>query len=474
MQSDARSPATARLLLALAAMEATTPSSAAPATQHPEQCELSHTSHRLHRDPQRLTALRATAAAAPAASTSLGPDDSAPAPAATVKFTLQGRSPAPDAVEQAPAQPTVLPEGAAASSPAAPQADSAQGEAMSTDGVAGSAQVTDAGTKEEVQEPMPTKMDDVAGVDDLGTTEALSEEKGTGQDVRDPDEQALPLSTSVKEDSAEAFIGAKEEGAGLDALPSADGSSESETPFATPKLRQGSPAASDTASETVNGAATSRAYASNPAPAHARKPAPADELAHPLSTYTFANTALVPVASTSTNPFSYLTFPPEELPESWVRSKRGDDPEAYLVPDTEAGYFATAAEVEASKKREVARQARVRTKLAEINGERAATATPPPPGKGKGKGKAKTAKVGSDGPGPRRGRPPKSALRSVQPGSASAGDQLADSSNAADQDADDTGAASDGSVQVVEVAPKVVKVIHSRFNKQLALCESCD
>lgn len=422
----------------------------------------------MHSNPQGLTALRATAAATAPDSTSLGPVDSAPSPAATVKFTLQGHSPASDALAQAPAQPATLPEAAAAPSFAPPQADSAQDEAMSIDGVAGGGELREATAKEELQDFTAAEMEGVERGDDLRSTEGLAEEKG-GEGPLNPDEPTLAEITPMKEDSGEPVAAAKEEVAGTaDALASAGGSSESETPFASPKLRQASPAASDAASDSANAAAVAT---SSTAPA--QKPAAAIELAHPMSAYTFANTALVPVASTSTNPFHFLNFPPEKLEESWVRSKRGDDPEAYLVPDTEAGYFATAAEMEASKKREDARQARVRTKLAEINGARAATATPPPSSKGKGKGKAKTAKVVADGPGPRRGRPPKSALRTVQPASGSpASDQAGAGGAEADQDVGENGDASDGSVQVVEVAPKAVKVIQSRFNKQLALCES--
>ncbi|KAL7339552.1 Proteophosphoglycan ppg4 [Rhodotorula toruloides] len=430
------------LCFGASSMESGSPLSAAPATQHPEQ----------------------PAATAPD-STSLGPVDSAPSPAATVKFTLQGHSPASDALAQAPAQPATLPEAAAAPSFAPPQADSAQDEAMSIDGVAGGGELREATAKEELQDFTAAEMEGVERGDDLRSTEGLAEEKG-GEGPLNPDEPTLAEITPMKEDSGEPVAAAKEEVAGTaDALASAGGSSESETPFASPKLRQASPAASDAASDSANAAAVAT---SSTAPA--QKPAAAIELAHPMSAYTFANTALVPVASTSTNPFHFLNFPPEKLEESWVRSKRGDDPEAYLVPDTEAGYFATAAEMEASKKREDARQARVRTKLAEINGARAATATPPPSSKGKGKGKAKTAKVVADGPGPRRGRPPKSALRTVQPASGSpASDQAGAGGAEADQDVGENGDASDGSVQVVEVAPKAVKVIQSRFNKQLAL-----
>ncbi|EGU13199.1 Proteophosphoglycan ppg4 [Rhodotorula toruloides ATCC 204091] len=411
--------------------------------------------------------IRASATAAD--STSLGPVDSAPTPAATVTFTLQGHSPASDTAAQGPAQSTTLPEAPAASSSAPPQADSAQGEAMSIDGVEGEGELQGASAKEELQESTAAEMKGVERADDLRSTEGLAEEKGAGEGPLNPDEPTLAEVTPMKEDSGESVVAAKEEVAGTaDALASAGGSSESETPFASPKLRQTSPATSDATSETPAAAAAAHADASGAVPA--QKPAAAVELAHPMSAYTFANTALVPVASTSTNPFHFLNFPPEKLEESWVRSKRGDDPEAYLVPDTEAGYFATAAEMEASKKREDARQARVRTKLAEINGERAATATPPPSSKGKGKGKAKTAKVVPDGPAPRRGRPPKSALRTVQPASGSpASDQPGAAAADVDQDAGEKGDASDGSVQIVDVAPKTVKVIQSRFNKQLAL-----
>ncbi|BGP21835.1 proteophosphoglycan ppg4 [Rhodotorula toruloides] len=406
-------------------------------------------------------------AAIAANSTSLGPVDPAPPFAATVKFTLQGRSPAPDAVEQAIAQPATPPEAAVASSTAPPQADSAQGEGMSVEGVAGSGEAKEAAEQGELQEFTAAKMEGVERGDDLRSTEILAEEKGEGEGPLNPDEPTLAQITAVKEDSGEPVGAAKEEPAGTaDLLAPAGGSSESDTSFASPRLRQASPAASDAASEVVYVAVGANAAVSAVAPA--QKPAAA-ELAHPFSAYTFANTALVPVASTSTHPFNYQCFPPEELPESWVRSKRGDDPEAYLVPDSDVGYFATAAEMEASKKREDARRARVRTKLAEINGERAATATPPPLSKGKGKGKAKTAKGVADGPGPRRGRPPKSALRSVQPASGSPASDQPGGEGAVEHDAGENGDASDGSVQAVEVAPKAIRVVQSRFNKQLAL-----
>jgi hypothetical protein len=154
-----------------------------------------------------------------------------------------------------------------------------------------------------------------------------------------------------------------------------------------------------------------------------------DGLAFPLSAYTFANTTLVPVASTSTTPFFFQNFPPQEFEECWTRSKRSDDPEAYEPPDREPGYFATPEEIEASKIRDAARQKRVQARLTKLNmlkgkgreEDSPGVGTPPPDappvekrltGRAAMKAKAEreraAAAAGETIPvAPRRGRPPK-------------------------------------------------------------------
>ncbi|GAA5943866.1 uncharacterized protein JCM15063_006533 [Sporobolomyces koalae] len=133
------------------------------------------------------------------------------------------------------------------------------------------------------------------------------------------------------------------------------------------------------------------------------------DLSHPLSAYQFANTTLVPVASTSTNPFHFVSWPPQPLEDSWQRTRLPDDDEAYLELDREPGYRASPAELEASRVREAEKQAKIKAKLLQS----------------KGKGKAKEVVVraapkarameranSTDQPVPaKRGRPAKSTLQ---------------------------------------------------------------
>ncbi|KPV78548.1 uncharacterized protein RHOBADRAFT_51003 [Rhodotorula graminis WP1] len=215
------------------------------------------------------------------------------------------------------------------------------------------------------------------------------------------------------------------------------------TPLASPVLRDATP--SEAASDTTSAAGPAVAVSDvPPEPSSARS-----ELAHPLSAYTFANTTLVPADSTTLQPFFFANFPPVELAVSWARSKRGDDPEADIPPDNEPGYFATSAELVESRKREAARMAKVRRRLAEMGLAPDGSVMPLPAesaqqtGKGKGRGRGRTAKAarasgsrsreassGIDGAaaapatGARRGRAPKaSALREVR---AQDGDELDD------------------------------------------------
>ncbi|GAA5897560.1 hypothetical protein JCM8208_003304 [Rhodotorula glutinis] len=205
------------------------------------------------------------------------------------------------------------------------------------------------------------------------------------------------------------------------------------TPLASPVLREATP--SEAASDTTSTAGPAVAAADvPPEPSSARS-----ELAHPLSAYTFANTTLVPADSTTIQPFFFANFPTVELAVSWARSKRGDDPEADIPPDNEPGYFATSAELVESRKREAARVAKVRRRLAEMGLAPDGSVIPLPAesaqqtGRGKGRGRGRAAKgarasgsrsreasSGIDGAaaapasGGRRGRAPKaSALREV-------------------------------------------------------------
>ncbi|GAA5834560.1 hypothetical protein JCM9279_004352 [Rhodotorula babjevae] len=204
-----------------------------------------------------------------------------------------------------------------------------------------------------------------------------------------------------------------------------DGASDL-TPLASPVLREATP--SEAASDTTSAAGPAVAVANvPPEPSSARS-----ELAHPLSAYMFANTTLVPADSTTLQPFFFANFPPPEIAVSWARSKRGDDPEADVPPDHEPGYFATSTELVESRKREAARMAKVRRRLAEMGLAPDGSIIPlpaesaQPSGKGKGRARARTSKAarasgsrsreassGVDGAaGARRARAPKaSALR---------------------------------------------------------------
>jgi len=205
------------------------------------------------------------------------------------------------------------------------------------------------------------------------------------------------------------------------------------TPLASPVLREATP--SEAASDTTSAAGPAVAAGNvPPEPSSARS-----ELAHPLSAYTFANTTLVPADSTTLQPFFFANFPPPEIAVSWARSKRGDDPEADVPPDHEPGYFATSVELVESRKREAARMAKVRRRLAEMGLAPDGSVIPlpaeaaQPMGKGK-RARARTAKAArasgsrsreassgvdgaaaAPGPGARRARAPKaSALREVR------------------------------------------------------------
>lgn len=137
--------------------------------------------------------------------------------------------------------------------------------------------------------------------------------------------------------------------------------SENPSRAQSPTPRESTPALSEAPSDTPS---VDSNFAGPPPEASAH------ELAHPLSAYQFANTTLVPVASTSTNPFQFVSWPPQPLEDSWQRTRLPDDDEAYLEHDSEAGYRATPEEIEASKAREEARQAKIKAKLsAQVKGK---------------------------------------------------------------------------------------------------------
>ena len=216
--------------------------------------------------------------------------------------------------------------------------------------------------------------------------------------------------------------------------------SEAATPLGSPPLRDASPALS-AASETPSQRAAP--VASTSAVAYGES-APAVELALPFIEYPFANTALVPAGSTEPVPFHYATWPPEPREMSWIRSRRGDDPEQDLAPTTEFGYFATPEEIEASRQKEELRQAKIRARIQEHEQERTAAYSSFGNGTGRGRGGSKrgrgrAARVRARGRGDsasregsldpsyeeaptaaaaRRARPAaKSALKAVQPDS---------------------------------------------------------
>jgi hypothetical protein len=178
--------------------------------------------------------------------------------------------------------------------------------------------------------------------------------------------------------------------------------------FASPKARDPTPALSEAASDT-NSVATSNG---GPPGAVAEVNVFVGELPFPLSAYTFANTTLVPVASTSTHPFTFQNFPPQILEESWSRSKRADDPEAYEPFDSEAGYHATPEEIELAAIRKAEKEERLQAKLNPWKGK----AKEPliPMGRAASKSRAMEKAGSADSAtsnAPRRGRPPKSTLQ---------------------------------------------------------------
>ncbi|GAA5866251.1 hypothetical protein JCM3774_004133 [Rhodotorula dairenensis] len=214
--------------------------------------------------------------------------------------------------------------------------------------------------------------------------------------------------------------------------------SESATPLASPPLRHASPALS-VASETPSQSAAP--VASTSAVAYSGQPAVV-ELALPFIEYPLANITLVPAGSSAGHIPFYTTWPPEPLEMSWMRSRRGDDPEQDLAPSTECGYFATPEEVEASRQKEELRQAKIRARIEEYEQERSASLSAFGSGsRGRGgskqRGRGRVARVRARGradsasregsldpsyeetpaaPAARRGgRPPKPALRAVQP-----------------------------------------------------------
>lgn len=212
--------------------------------------------------------------------------------------------------------------------------------------------------------------------------------------------------------------------------------SEFATPLVSPPFRDASPAlsvASETLSQSVAPVASTSAVAYGGQPAVV-------EVALPFIEYPLANITLVPAGSSKPIPF-YTTWPPEPLEMSWMRSRRGDDPEQDLAPSTECGYFATPEEVEAFRQKEELRQAKIRARIEEYEQERSAALSAFGSGtRGRGgskqRGRGRAAKVrardraesgsreGSLDPtyeeapaasAARRGRPAKSALRAVQP-----------------------------------------------------------
>ncbi|GAA5983300.1 hypothetical protein JCM11641_002255 [Rhodosporidiobolus odoratus] len=190
------------------------------------------------------------------------------------------------------------------------------------------------------------------------------------------------------------------------------------------ETRENTPALSDTLSDTAS-VATSAAGSTPAEPASDNMAVDSTtngELPFPLSAYSFANTTLVPMGSTSTTPFNFQNFPYQVLEESWNRSKRSDDPEAYELFDREPGFFATKEELAASKEREEARLARVKSRLAKLERIRrgepeeppAPAPAPLPPSRSGSKSRAMERGGSAEGQPyipPRRGRPPKSSLQ---------------------------------------------------------------
>ncbi|GAA5862860.1 hypothetical protein JCM8547_006572 [Rhodosporidiobolus lusitaniae] len=233
----------------------------------------------------------------------------------------------------------------------------------------------------------------------------------SGTDVK----SSADASPSLSIDSTMQDAGAK--------APSA-AASEVDSSFASPDLRQGTPAISEAASETASVATSAAAEAAKSLSEAANE---GTGLAFPLSAYHFADTTLVPADATTTEPFHFQVDPPAILEESWARSKRADDPEAYELPDREAGYFASPEELAASKIREEARKTKVLIRLARLFPHKyKAPDVPvpaprqPPPQVPMSRGASRSRAMEVDEleeeapaapPKPRRGRPPKSALQ---------------------------------------------------------------
>ncbi|GAA5831517.1 hypothetical protein JCM11251_004050 [Rhodosporidiobolus azoricus] len=260
-----------------------------------------------------------------------------------------------------------------------------------------------------------------------GGEEAKEESKGNGIEQASSASNGTALATEPSEEPVASVQGTEkphEKGAST-----AGDIAMQDAPSDSP--REGTPAVSEADSDATSVATSSAPAAAATTSASMEPTGTSDGLPFPLSAYTFANTTLVPIASTSTTPFFFQNFPPQELEECWTRSKRSDDPEAYEPPDREPGYFATPEEMEASKVREAARQKRVQARLMKLNmlkgkqrEDGSAAGTPPPPdgppvekrltGRAAMKAKAEreraAAAAGEPVPlGPRRGRPPKGA-----------------------------------------------------------------
>ncbi|GAA6007634.1 hypothetical protein JCM11491_003904 [Sporobolomyces phaffii] len=179
-------------------------------------------------------------------------------------------------------------------------------------------------------------------------------------------------------------------------------SSEAPSRAPSPTPRETTPAPSEAPSDT---ASVDSSFAGPPPETSAF------DLSHPLSSYQFANTTLVPVASTSTNPFHFVSWPPQPLEDSWQRTRLPDDAEANLEFDSEAGYHATPAEIEATRLRQEAKQAKIKARLSQAKGKGKAKEAPVKPPKA-ARAMDRTASADGSVPVPaRRGRPPKSSLQ---------------------------------------------------------------
>ncbi|GAA5955218.1 hypothetical protein JCM3765_003248 [Sporobolomyces pararoseus] len=177
-------------------------------------------------------------------------------------------------------------------------------------------------------------------------------------------------------------------------------SSETPSRAPSPTPRESTPALSEAPSDTPS---IDSSFAGPPPESSAF------DLSHPLSAYQFANTTLVPVASTSTNPFHFVSWPPQPLEDSWQRTRLPDDHDANLVHDSEAGYLATPEEIAATKLRNEEKQAKIKARLAQAKGKgkaREAIAKPPPRARA-----MERAASGEGTAGTKRARPLKSTLQ---------------------------------------------------------------